>query len=166
MSVLGAMAIGAIAAVAPEPSANGHGTLLVTNGSNGNSVRRQFSFSARQAADGTVSGNAILNNPGFTGNESTQQYMLQIDISCMKIIGNVAFFGGTTKRTNEAGLVDAVFFSVEDNGEPGRNSDRISSAFFYDNDPNTTGDPALCQGNQIGDFPMTEIEAGNIIVNP
>src|SRR5215217_7241843 len=92
VSVLGVMAVGASAAVAPGPSASGHGTLFVTNASNGNSVRRQFSFSARQAADGTVQGNAILNNPAFTGNESTQQYMLQIDISCMKVIGNVAFF--------------------------------------------------------------------------
>src|SRR5215217_1542906 len=105
ISALGAIAI---ASAAAGSSASGHGTLLVTNASNGNSVRRQFSFSGRQQADGTVIGNAVLNNPAFTAGDSTQQYMLQIDISCMKVIGNTVFFGGTTQRTNEPNLVDAV----------------------------------------------------------
>jgi hypothetical protein len=145
------------------PSASGHGTLIVPNGSAGNNVRRQFTFSAREMSDGTVTGNAILHNPAFTG-DGTQQYMLHIDISCMNVYGNIVFFGGTTRRTNDPNLVDAVFFSVEDNGNPGAGNDKISSVFFWDEDPTTTGDPGACENNQVGDFPMTEIESGNISV--
>jgi hypothetical protein len=151
-----------LAVSAAGTGASGHGTLFVTN-PDGNNVRRQFSFSARQATDGTVNGNAILHNPAFTV-ENGQNYMLHVDISCMKVIGNTVFFGGTTQRTNDPNLVDAVFFSVQDNGEPGKNSDKISQALFFDDDPNTTGDPMLCLGNQLGDFPMMTIEAGNIQV--
>lgn len=81
-------------------------------------------------------------------------------------IGNVAFFGGTVKRTNDPSLVDAVYFSIQDNGEPGRERDKISSVFFFDGDPGTTGDPQLCQGNVLGDFPMNTIESGNIQLKP
>jgi hypothetical protein len=145
-------------------SASGHGTLLVED-QNGDLVRRQFSFSARELSDGTAKGNAVLHNPAFE-NANGQKYQLQIDIRCMKVIGNVAFFGGLTRRTNDPTLVDAVYFSVQDNGEPGKDSDQISLAFFFDDDPNTQGDPALCQGNQLGDFPMEPIEAGNIQLKP
>jgi len=150
-----------ISSAAPKTaSANGQGTLFVLN-DDGDTVRRQFAFSARQNPDGTASGNAVLHNPAFT-NANGQKYQLQIDIRCMKVIGNVAFFGGLTRRTNDPSLVDAVYFSVQDNGEPGKNSDQISRAFFFDDDPNTQGDPMLCQGNQLGDFIMEPIEAGNV----
>jgi len=145
-----------------KESANGHGTLLVAN-DDGDFVRRQFSFSARRYDDGTVKGQALLHNPAFDGANGTP-YQLKIDISCMNVIGNVAFFGGTTRRTNDPNLVDAVYFSVADNGEPGRDRDLISLAFFFDDDPSTVGDPQLCQGNQLGDFPMEPIESGNIQV--
>ena len=62
--------------------------------------------------------------------------------------------------------MDAVYFSVQDNGEPGAGVDRLSRAFFFDDDPNTTGDPQLCQNNQPGDFPMEFIESGNIGLRP
>ena len=150
------------AAQTGQESASGHGTLLRVN-EQGNTVRRQFSFSAKRSADGTVKGQAILHNPAFDG-ANGNPYQLKVDISCMKVIGNIAFFGGTTRRTNDPNLVDAVYFSVQDNGEPGRDNDAISSVFFFDDDPNTTGDPALCQNNVIGDFPMETIESGNIQV--
>lgn len=155
------LASGAFASyrLSAEDSASGQGSLS-TDSSN---RKRQFSFSARRGADGTVKGNAVLHNPAFTV-DNGQRYQLQIDISCMKVIGNVAFFGGLTKRTNDPSLVDAVYFSVEDNGNPGRGSDRISRVFFFDEDPTTTGDPQLCQNNVIGDFPMEAIESGNIHV--
>lgn len=143
-------------------SANGQGTLLVQNNA-GDFVRRQFSLSARRYDDGTVKGNAVLHNPAFE-NAKGQRYQLQVDIQCMKVIGNIAFFGGTTRRTNDPNLVDAVFFSVQDNGEPGRDKDKISRAFFFDDDPSTVGDPQLCQGNVAGDFPLETIESGNIQV--
>lgn len=144
-------------------SANGHGTLLVAD-DDGNIVRRQFSFSAHRQADGSVKGQATLHNPAFR--VDGQKYQLKVDISCMNVIGNIAFFGGTTRRTNDPNLVDAVYFSVQDNGEPGKNRDLISRAFFFDDDPTTQGDPGLCQLNQVGDFPMEPIDAGNIQVRP
>lgn len=141
-------------------SASGQGTLLVQD-EQGNTVRRKFSFSAHRQPNGTVKGIANLMNPAFTGTNG-QKYQLQIDISCMKVIGNIAFFGGMTKRTNDANLDEAVYFSVQDNGEPGKERDQISRVFFFDDDPNTTGDPQLCQGNVVGDFPMEPIDSGNI----
>jgi hypothetical protein len=138
-----------------KEQANGHGQL---------DSARQFSFSAQRRANGTVTGNATLVNPEFTGANGHSPYQLQIDISCMKTVGNIAIFGGTTKRTNDPSLVDAVYFAVQDNGEPGAGRDRISRAFFFDDNPATQGDPALCQGNQPGDFPLEPIEAGNVQV--
>ncbi|MEK6281186.1 MAG: hypothetical protein AABN95_12605 [Acidobacteriota bacterium] len=152
-----------MAATASAQSANGHGTLLVVNEKG--SVRRQFSFSAKRQADGSVKGQAILHNPAFEG-ANGNTYQLKIGISCMKVNGNVAIFGGTTRRTNDPNLVDTVYFSVQDNGEPGRERDKISSVLFFDDDPNTTGDPQLCQGNVPGDFLMNTIESGNIQVKP
>jgi hypothetical protein len=140
--------------------ANGQGALPAPL-ENGDTRKRIFSLSARYNDDGTVSGIANLHNPSFTGNND-QKYQLQIDISCMKVIGNTAFFGGLTRKTNDPNLVDAVYFSVQDNGEPGKDNDMISRAFFYDDDPTTTGDPQLCQNNNIGDFPMETIISGNI----
>jgi hypothetical protein len=138
--------------------AAGHGTLLVPN-SDGNQVRRQFSFSARQGADGRVSGNAILHNPAFTG-ENGQNYMLHVDITCMKVYGNTAVFGGTTRKTNDPNLIGTVFFSVQDNGEPGKGSDRISLAYFGDG----AEDPQGCLTVTPDTFPLVPIDEGNIQV--
>jgi hypothetical protein len=137
-------------------SASGQGTL--------DDGARTFSFNAKQHADGTVSGQAQLTNRSFTGENGTSPYKLHIDISCMKSFGNTVYFGGTTKRTNDPNLVDAVFFAVQDNGEPGKGVDKISRAFFWDDDPNTTGDPQACQNNVVSDFPLETIEKGNVQV--
>lgn len=161
LSVTAAVAWSAVT----EESANGHGTLLVEN-ENGDEVRRQFSLSARRQADGTVTGSAVLINPAFTGENGRSPYRLQVDISCMKVVGNIAVLGGTTRRTNDPALVDAVFFTVQDMGEPGKNNDRISRAFFFDDDPTTTGDPQLCLLTGPTDFPLETIESGNIQVRP
>ena len=156
----------AAASVLAPTAASGHGTLLVPNADGKGSIRRQFSFSARTSADGTVKGNAVLINPQYNGDKS-QYYQLQIDISCMYVSGNTAFFGGTTRRTNDPNLVDAVYFIAQDNGEPGGGHDQISPAVFFDDDPNTTGDPGLCVNIQLGDpnFPMYTIESGNVVVH-
>ena len=138
-----------------KQQANGHGQL---------DSARQFSFSAQRRADGTVSGNATLVTPEFTGANGHSPYQLQIDISCMHVVGNIAIFGGTTKRTNDPSLVDAVFFSVQDNGEPGNGRDKISRVFFWDDDPTTTGDPQACLLTGPTDFPLETITAGNIQV--
>ena len=127
---------------------------------------RKFSFSARIYADGSVKGEANLTSRSFTGANGSSPYQLHIDISCMKVVGDIAFFGGTVQRTNDPSLVDAVYFSVQDNGEPGKGSDKISRVAFFDDDPDTTGDPALCLGNTPDDgyLPLETIESGNIQV--
>jgi hypothetical protein len=158
LALVGALAAGAFATVAlavSGDSASGHGALETSDG------LRQFSFSATEHADGTVTGNAVLSNPAFQ--VDGKDYQLQIDISCLKVVGNIAIFGGTTKRTNDPSLVDAVFFTVQDNGEPGK-QDKISRVFFWDDDPTTTGDPQACLLTGPTDFPLETIAKGNIQV--
>src|SRR5829696_7023482 len=87
---------------ATTQSASGQGTL--DNGT------RTFSFSVRTNADGSVTGNAVLINRNFAGENGQSPYRLQIEISCMNIVDDVAFFGGTVKSTNDPSLVDAVYF--------------------------------------------------------
>jgi hypothetical protein len=155
---VGIAASGAGSATVLE-SASGHGTLESPG-----TKKRQFSFNAKLHADGTVTGQAQLVNPNFlVGN---QPYRLHIDISCMKVVGNIAILGGTTVGTNDPNLVDAVYFTVQDNDEPGRGRDRISRVFFFDDDPNTTGDPDLCLLTGPADFPLEPITGGNIQVRP
>ena len=91
----------------PGDSASGQGTL--------DDGARRFSFSARTAADGTVTGQAQLVNSNFGGtDDSPAPYRLHIEISCMNRVGDTVVFGGTVKNTNDPSLDDAVFFSVQD----------------------------------------------------
>jgi hypothetical protein len=158
--LVGVIAAGVMAAASSaassQQSAGGQGTL--DNGA------RKFSFSAKTYADGSVKGQAELHNSAFTGANGNSPYNLHVDISCMKVVGNVAIFGGTVKKTNDPSLVDAVYFSVQDNAEPGKGVDKISRVFFFDGDPTTTGDPQLCQLVTPTDFPLETIESGNIQV--
>lgn len=160
---ISAFAPGAVAQGRPA-SASGHGTLIVQDDA-GRDRGRQFSFHAHRRSDGSVQGSATLINPAFSGNSSNNApYQLHVDIVCLKIVGNIAIMGGTTRRTNDSNLVDSVYFSVQDNGEPGRGQDRISRVFFFDDDPNTTGDPQLCQLTGPTDFPLEIIVRGNVQV--
>jgi hypothetical protein len=151
-------------AIGNGESANGHGTLLRQD-ENGKTVRRQFSFSAQRRADGSVKGQATLHNPAFDG-ANGQNYQAKIDISCMRVYGNRAVMSGFTRRTNDPNLLDVATFIVEDNGEPGRNNDKISGVAFFDGDPNTTGDPQACEVTPPDALPLETIEAGNIQVRP
>jgi hypothetical protein len=145
-------------AAAPRPSASGHGTILLQN-TEGKTVRRQFSFSARVNADGTVSGTAILHNPSFD-----PKYSAQFDITCLQIVGNRASFGGSIRKTTDPVFndeFDAAFFTVFDNGEPGAGNDTISEVFF-----DNVVEPSTCQFIGADDFPQIPIESGNVQVNP
>lgn len=145
-------------AAAPGPSASGHGTFLLQD-TEGKTVRRQFSFSARIMPDGTVKGMAILHNPSFD-----PKYDAQIDITCLQIVGNRASFGGSIRKTSDPVFndeFDAAFFTVFDNGEPGNGNDTISEVFF-----DNVVDPSVCQFIGADDFPQIPIESGNIQVTP
>jgi hypothetical protein len=97
-------------------SATGAGQLNLPGGF------RNFSFTARKASDGTVSGQAQLDN-------RAQGVREHIAIDCLVVSGNQAWVGGTvtdsTSTTQPVGTV-GVFYA-QDNGE-GANAppDRIS----------------------------------------
>lgn len=145
-------------AAAPRPSASGHGTVLLQD-TEGRTVRRQFSFSARIMSDGTVKGMGILHNPSFD-----PKYDAQFDITCLQIVGNRASFGGSIRKTSDPVFndeFDAAFFTVFDNGEPGGGNDTISEVFF-----DNVVEPSACQFIGADDFPQIPIESGNIQVTP
>ena len=145
-------------AAAPGPSASGHGTVLLQD-TDGRTVRRQFSFSARIRSDGTVQGSAILHNPSFD-----PKYDAQFDITCLQVVGNRASFGGSIRKTSDPVFndeFDAAFFTVFDNGEPGADNDTISEVFF-----DNVVEPSACQFIGADDFPQIPIESGNVQVRP
>lgn len=145
-------------AAAPLPSASGHGTVLLQN-TEGRTVRRQFTFSARIMADGSVQGSAVLHNPSFD-----PKYDAQFNITCLQIVGNRASFGGSIRKTSDPVFndeFDAAFFTVFDNGQPGANNDTISEVFF-----DNVVEPSTCQFIGADDFPQIPIESGNITVRP
>ena len=139
-------------------SASGHGTVLLQD-TEGRTVRRQFSFSARVMPDGTVQGSGILHNPSFD-----PKYDAQFDISCLQVVGNRASFGASIRKTSDPVFndeFDAAFFTVFDNGEPGGGSDTISEIFF-----DNVVEPSACQFIGADDFPQIPIEGGNVKVKP
>ena len=145
-------------AAAPGPSASGHGTILLQD-TDGKTVRRQFTFSARIRSDGTVQGHAIIHNPSFD-----PKYDAQFDITCLQIVGNRASFGGSVRKTSDPVFndeFDAAFFTVFDNGEPGAGNDTISEVFF-----DNVVEPSACQFIGADDFPQIPIENGNVSVRP
>ena len=145
-------------AAAPGPSASGHGTVLLQD-TNGRTVRRQFSFSARVMSDGTVKGSGVLHNPSFD-----PKYDAQFDITCLQVVGNRASFGAAIRKTSDPVFndeFDAAFFTVFDNGEPGAGNDTISEVFF-----DNVVEPSACQFIGADDFPQIPIESGNVQVNP
>lgn len=137
-------------------SASGEGTL---------NAGRTFSLSVKVNVDGTASGRATLINRAFSGDSGKGPYQLHVDVSCGKWVDDhTLILGGSTRKTNDSNLVDAVYFAVQDNGEPGAGTDKVSRAFFFDDDPTTTGDPKLCLGSTLADLPLETIEKGNIQV--
>ena len=159
-----ALALGAGLIVAGASAASGDAVRTATGQGTLDNGARHFAFNAKRLSDGTVTGQAQLVNKAFTGASGTSPYRLHVDITCMKDYGNTVVLGGTTRSTNDPNLVDAVFFTVQDNGEPGAGVDKISRAFFWDDDPTTTGDPQACELTGAEDFPLEPIESGNIQV--
>ena len=122
---------------------------------------RHFSFNAKRLADGTVKGQANLVNTSGPG----KPFHLKIDVSCLKVVGNVAVFGGIGSNSGDTSFDgEAVFFTVQDNGEPGKDRDAISRVYAWDDDPTTTGNPQACQFTGANDFDFETIGSGNIQV--
>lgn len=141
---------------AVRASSSGHGTILLQD-TDGKTVRRQFSFSARVMPDGSVQGTAVLHNPSFD-----PKYSNLINITCLQVVGNRASFGGSIKKTSDPVFndeFDAAFWTVFDNGEPGDGNDTISEMFF-----DNVVEPSACQFIGADDFPQIPIEGGNVQV--
>ena len=147
-----------VSAAPAGPSASGHGTVLLQN-TEGRTVRRQFSFSARQMPDGTIQGSGIIHNPSFD-----PKYDAQFDITCLQVVGNRASIGAAIRKTSDPVFndeFDAAFFTVFDNGERGNGNDTISEVFF-----DNVVEPSACQFIGADDFPQIPIEGGNVQVKP
>lgn len=146
--------------------AAGHGSYSV-----GTKQDRQFSFSAVKHQDGTVTGNAVIQNPAFS-------FRGQIEVTCLRVtpgvpnptdpnlVGTRADVGGVVRNSNDPGIPDgtSAFFTVFDNGEPGKDRDTISPVFFDFQAP-----PSNCQfiaGDPTApsNFVQFVITAGNIQV--
>lgn len=150
-AIVYAVPTAATCAAAPcKESANGHGKLVMPDGTN-----RQFTFNAQKQADGTAKGNAVIHNPSF-------DFRAHIEIKCLEVVGNRARLAGIVKGTNDPNLDNnTAVFEVADNGNPGRDNDTISLVFF--SPPNTPPTPAYCQSFE--DFPQMPIDSGNVKVD-
>ena len=156
LSFVTATALWRSTSAAAKRSVSGHGTVLLQD-TEGKTVRRQFTFSARINADGSVSGSSILHNPSFD-----PKYDAQFNITCLQIVGNRASFGGAIRKTSDPIFndeFDAAFFTVFANGEPGAGVDTISEVFF-----DNVVEPSACQFIGADDFPQIPIENGNVQV--
>lgn len=145
-----------LSAFSKNESASGQGKLVNEDGS-----RSQYSFNVRRNPNGKVTGQATLRNPSFkTTNGQNDQ--IKIDITCLKVVGNIAILGGVTKRKNNQASDEAVYFAVQDNENLGAGGDKIFRGFFYDDDPATKGDAQLCQTLEPVILPLEPIAEGNI----
>jgi hypothetical protein len=139
-----------------KDSAEGQGTLV-----NEDKTQSEFSFSAKRNPNGKVTGSATIRNPSYKqGNGQTDK--IKIDITCLRIEGNVAFLGGMTKRKNNQAKAEAVYFAVQDNDDAG--GDAVFRGFYYDDDPATDGDPMRCETLERNVLVLEPITIGNIKV--
>lgn len=136
-------------------STDGQGKLVNEDGS-----QSQFSFNVKRNPNGKVTGQATLRNPSYKKTNG-QNEQIKIDVSCLKVIGNLAVIGGVTKRKNNQTETEAVYFAVEDN-EAG--ADKIFRGFYLDDDASTKGDAQLCQAMEKEILVLEPIVEGNIKV--
>lgn len=124
-SILAAAAVASPAvAEGVARSATGSGHYEFT-GDAGVAGLRTFAFEAAAASDGTVTGQAEINNRALG-------QRLHIRIDCLNIIGNIAVMSGALTEAAGAGIAvgDAAIFAVEDNGEgSGAQADRVTKSF-------------------------------------
>lgn len=159
-ALAGMTAFGPFAQASQPASATGHGWYLA-DPQDPTAGKRQFSFNAVTHQDGTVSGHAVVHNPAY-------DFFATIDISCLRVDGNMAHLGGTVTKTNDPffgpgeGTYQFAFFTVVDTGEPGSDEvtpDTISGVnFAKDYSPET------CQDIGPTDFTQQPIMGGNVQV--
>jgi hypothetical protein len=155
--IVGAVVLPAPAAGATVvQSATGSGQFQFTSDA-GVTALRTFAFEAAESSDGTVTGQAQVNN------RATGQ-TLHIQIDCLNVIGNIAVMSGTITSSTEAGVPAGAssIFGVQDSEGAGSAPDRITHQFWNsglvctDITPSTVG---------LFTYLLTDVEAGNIQVH-
>jgi len=132
-------------------SVTGSGHITREDGS-----KRHFTISAIGRAEGTATGEYNL----VSGSGAV---LLHGSITCLTVIGNRAFAGGTVDRFNlDFGVpLFGVAIELVDNGEgKGAPPDEISNVFFFVNSPNEI--QQYCDDHPLG--PVMPIDDGNISV--
>jgi hypothetical protein len=125
--VVGLASIGVASSAAAEnvtQSATGSGQYEFTSDS-GVTALRTFAFEARKTADGSVSGQAQIDNRALG-------QRLHIQIDCLNVIDNTAVMSGTLTEAAGAGISvgDAAIFAAQDNGEGAvASADRVTKSF-------------------------------------
>ncbi len=149
----------AAAAGAGGPTASGSGHLTINN------EYRTFSFHAREAANGTVSGSFNL-QARQTGNH------LKGNVTCVTVLpNNRAIMAGFITEADESTFrVGGNFaFMVEDNGSGnGAPPDQLTLVNQFSIQPGFPTDQSLvdflCASNGSAILPLRPIEGGNITV--
>jgi hypothetical protein len=143
--------------VSPSETANvvasvtGSGHITREDGS-----KRHFTISALRRADGAASGEYNL----VSGSGSVR---LHGTVTCLTVVGNRAFIGGTIDAFNiDFGVpLFGVAIELVDNGEGAAAApDEISNVFFFVNGPEEIQE--YCDDHPIG--PVMPIDDGNISV--
>jgi hypothetical protein len=161
--LLALLAIVAAVAVSRSPAAGNVTQSAIGSGqlddtTDGVTALRTFGFEATKASNGSVTGEAQIDNRSVPGR-------LHILIDCLNVIGNIAVMSGTITSSTEAGVPAGAssIFGVQDNGErAGSAPDRITHQFWNSGLVCTDITP----GN-VGLFTylLRDVQAGNIQVH-
>lgn len=152
-----------------KEQAAGHGSYIAGTDEKGRAIKRQFSFSAVEHNDGTVTGRAVIHNPAF-------EFRGHLEITCLRVTpvdanndgvveATRADVGGTVRNTNDPGLDGQNgFFTVFDYGEPGKGRDTISPVFFSPPNQPPTSACELILGDPTAPSNIVQIpiDTGNI----
>lgn len=141
-----ATAVGAAGSNGIVASVTGSGHVTFTG------EQRTFTFTARKYADGSVKGEAQLNN-------RAQDRVFHMALDCLVVNGNKAFVGGVVDHSTIPGDVGLIWdFEVVDNGESTKDPvDQISLATIFT--PQLTCTDGFVQGYL--DTHLLSVESGN-----
>jgi len=148
--VAGLFALPGVAANGPVNSTTGAGQLDLAGGF------RNFSYTAKTAADGTVSGEAQLVN-------RASGLRWHIAVNCLVVSGNHAWVGGVVDSANDPTAVGTVgVWYAEDNGEGSTAPPDRMSLFTFFSPVLTCTDPFAQAYTLANALP---IDGGNIQVH-
>ena len=113
---------------------------------------RVLTFNAKEHADGSFSGNVLLQ---FPSNDLT----VHADVTCIQVDGNIARIGGVNRSNSD--FAGEIGFHVEDNGAGANSASDRASLMFVSGGPGLA--QAVCDGALIPG-PLFESFRGNMQV--